>query len=163
MPFTFYGSWAPMILSTGVLYLERVRIAGSQGSDGLLTGPVGTTLAAIDGDAWQIFLEYSMDGGASWLPSPTIRTPYVTPVDGLGVDLSAFYDATKNLVEGAIVHFVYLNRQINPLGPTVPPFGFTLPPGSFRPPRPVPRASDCCSCCGERRCWCQRRRAPGRR
>jgi hypothetical protein len=163
MSFTFYGPWAPTILTMGVLYQERVRIAGSVSSDGLLTGPPGATLPAIDGGPWEVFMEYSTDGGVTWLQSPTVRTPYVTPAEGLGVDLSSFYDPTKNLVEGAIVHFVYLNREINPLGPTAPPFGFTLPPGSFRTPRPVPKPPEgCCSCCGERRCSCQRRKASRR-
>jgi hypothetical protein len=148
MPFTFYGNWAPMIVTTGVTYIERARIAGSIASDGPLTGPVYETLAPINGAVWQVYMEYSTDGGTSWLESPTIRTPDVTPADGLIISLSAFYNAAEKLVEGFIAQFTYLNREVNPLGPSEPPYGFTLPSGSFRPaPQSIGNPYACpCTC-----------------
>ena len=152
MPFTFFGRWAPLILSTGVTYVERARVAGSIASNGPITGPIGQQLAPIDGPAWQVYLEYSTDGGVTWLESPATRDPVVTPTDGLLVALYAFYDPTKKLIEGFLVHFIYLNPVINPPGPKQPPFGFTLPPDSFRPQpaiAPVPTRCGCkcgCSC-----------------
>jgi hypothetical protein len=156
MPFTFYGSWAPMIVTTGVTYVERARIAGSVASDGTLTGPVYETLAPINGAVWQVFMEYSTDGGVTWLESPTIRTPGVIPADGLIISLSSFYNATAKLVEGFIAQFTYLNREVNPLGPGEPPYGFTLPPGSFRPKPPSIGNSNICHC----GCVCTCRPAP---
>ncbi len=154
MPFTFYGRSAPLILSTGVTYLERARVAGSNASDGPITGPIGQRLAAIDGAAWQVFLEYSTDGGVTWLESPSTRDPVVTPTDGLLVALYAFYNSTQKLIEGFLVHFIYLNPVINPPGPNVPQFGFTLPPNSFRPQPPTPPIPAACGC--KCRCSCHR-------
>jgi hypothetical protein len=152
MPYAFYGSWAPLILTTGVKYPERVMVSGSNGSDGPITGPLGVTLPAISGNAWQVDIEYTADGGATWSPSPSTRDVVVTPADGLLVALFSFYDTSAKLIEGYDIHFVYLNPQVNPKGS--PPYGFTLPSSSFRPTPPNVGNGNM-NCC-KPKCTCSR-------
>jgi hypothetical protein len=136
---TFYGKWSLVVLAKNAVFQERVRIAGSLASDGPIAGVAGTSVAAIDGNAWQAFMEWSSDGGATWHPSRIHRLPGVTPTAGLIVTLNAD-DNTPALGDGdfndLIVQLTYLNRQVNPLGPSLPPYSFTLPPGAFRPRPP---------------------------
>jgi hypothetical protein len=144
---TFYGKWSLTVIGVHAAFQERVRIAGSEGSDGPVAGVVGDTIAAINGTVWEAFMEWSSDGGANWFPSRIHRTPGVTPADGLIVTLNAD-DNTPALGDGdfndLIVQFTYLNREINPVGP--PPYSFTLPPSSFRPQPPGTRCRCECIC-----------------
>lgn len=159
MPITFYGKWSLLVIAKNAAFDERVSIAGSAGSDGPVAGVAGQTVAAIDGTAWQADMEWSSDGGASWYPSRIRRIPGVTAADGLIVTLYAD-DNTPDQGDGdfndLIVQFIYLNRQVNPVGPGVPPYSFTLPQTSFWPQRggggkPSPCGCECICTCRPRR------------
>lgn len=162
MPVTFYGSWSLVVIGKNAAFEERVRIAGSTGSDGPVAGVVGQSVAEIDGASWQADMEWSSDGGANWYPSRVHRIPGVTSADGLIVTLYAD-DNTPEKGDGdfndLIVQFVYLNRQVNPVG-TVPPYSYTLPPSSFWPGRGGNRGSGRCRC--ECVCTCRPKKRPKR-
>jgi hypothetical protein len=99
----------------------------------------------IDGAAWNIFLERSEDGGATWLPNIVQRIPSVTPQSGLIVTLYGDDSVVAPQDSDVSVQFVYLNPQVNPPGPVPdPPYHFTLPPDKFWP---WPPALPCPSCC----------------
>jgi hypothetical protein len=159
MPVTFYGSWSLDVVGNVGEFEQRVRIVGSIASDGSVSGSVGTQLAEIDGDSWEVFLERSSDGGATWLPNLVQRVPSVTPKDGLIVTLFGDDSIVPPQDSDVTVQFVYLNLQVNPPGPQPePPFNFTLPPGQFLP-MPPPKL---CSCCCVHPCSCQVRKSPKR-
>jgi hypothetical protein len=139
MPVTFYGKWSLDVVGNVNEFQERVRIVGSLHSDGIVAGTVGTQVAEIDGTSYDIFMERSGDGGATWQANLIQRIPSVTPQDGLIVTLYADDSVVAPQDSDFIVKFKYLNTQVNPPGLSTPPFGFTLPPSSFVPPRP-PRA-----------------------
>jgi hypothetical protein len=175
MPNTFYGKWSlkvsavnDKVVGVSGTVQERIRIAGSQGSDGPIAGVVGNGIAAIDGTAWEVYMEWSNDGGATWSSNLVQRTPSVTPSDGLIVTLYAWQDLLLGPVPGTtppegfnlVAQFVYLNRQVNPLGPNQPVHSFTLPASSFRPQRPA--QGDSGRCCCECICTChQAKRSKG--
>ncbi len=86
---TFYGKWSLTVVGKSSSLEERVRIAGSLGSDGTVAGVVGNSVAEIDGSAWQAYMESSSDGGVTWYPSLIHRNPSVIPAEGLVVTLNA--------------------------------------------------------------------------
>jgi hypothetical protein len=136
MPVTFYGKWSLEVVGNVNEFEERMRIVGFLGGGSLATtvdGTVGTKVAAIDAPSWDVFMERSGDGGATWLPNLIQRIPSVTPQDGLIVTLYADDSVVAPENSDFIVKFKYLNTQVNPPGPSTPPFAFTLPPSSFRP------------------------------
>ena len=147
MPVTFYGKWSLNVVAKNAAFQERVRIAGSAGSDGVVAGIAGQGIAAIDGSAWEAIMEWSSDG-TNWFPSRVHRIPGVTATEGLIVTLYAD-DNTEALGDGdfndLIVQFVYLNPVVNPVGGT-PPFSYTMPQSSFWPPRVHPRPRCECEC-----------------
>jgi hypothetical protein len=157
--FTFFGNWSLDVTSNDQAFSQRVQIQNSANADGVLAAYVGAQIASIDGSEWQILLERSSDGGATWQHNQILRTIAVTPQNGLTVTL--YGDDSDSLVPGVdtnvIVELVYLNQQINP-HPAVPPYNFTLPSGSFWPQRPA----NPCECCGKPRCCCRLRRSRGR-
>jgi hypothetical protein len=164
MSVTFYGDWSLVIVSKNAAFDERVRIAGSAGSDGVVNGVTGQAVASIDGTSWQAFMEWSSDGGANWYPSRIRRIPSVTSADGLIVTLYAD-DNTPDKGDGdyndLIAQFVCLNRKVNPLGPGVSPYSFTVPKGSFWPPRGSGKLPGSCGC--ECVCTCRKPKARKRR
>jgi hypothetical protein len=146
MPVIFYGQWSLDVIGNVGEFQQRLRIAGSIASDGTVAGTVGTQLAAIDGAGWNVFMERSADGGATWLPNLVQRLPSVTPTDGLIVTLYGDDSVVAPQDSDVTVQLVYLNRQVNPTGPTPPPYSYTLPPGQFWP-MPPPRTCPCCCKC----------------
>lgn len=155
MPVAFYGKWSLVIVSKDADFQERVRIVGSSGSDGVINGVAGQGVASIDGASWQAFMEWSSDGGTNWFPSRMRRTPSVTAADGLIVTLGAD-DNTQELGDGdfndLVAQFVYLNREINPVGPGPSSYSFTAPATSFWPARPGGKPVCSCQCV----CTCQK-------
>jgi len=152
MSVTFYGKWSLKVIAKNADFGERVRIAGSAASDGIVAGIAGQSVAAIDGSAWQADMQWSSDG-ANWFPSRIRRIPTVTTAEGLIVTLFAD-DNTPEIGDGdfndLIVQFTYLNRDVNPSAPAAPPYSFTVPPGSVRPQRPPHEPGHCncvCTCC----------------
>jgi hypothetical protein len=67
MPITFYGKWSLEVIGNVEEFQQRLRIVGSVASDGIVDGTVGTRVAEIGGKAWNVFMERSSDGGATWL------------------------------------------------------------------------------------------------
>lgn len=152
MPVTFYGKWSLDVVGNVGEFDQRVRIVGSIASDGTVSGAIGTQVADIDGASWNVFLERSSDGGATWQPNLVQRIPSVTPTDGLIVTLFGDDSIVAPQDSDVTVQFVYLNLQVNPPGPQ-PPYSYTLPPGDFRPMRPpMP-----CPCCCRHPCTCYQR------
>jgi hypothetical protein len=155
MPVTFYGKWSLLVTGKNAAFQERLRISGSAGSDGIVAGAVGQGVAAIDGGAWDADMEWSSDG-VNWFPSRVHRIPGVTAADGLIVTLRAD-DNTPELGDGdfndLVVELVYLNREVNPLGPGAPPYSYTVPPDSFWPQRPGRGVRGGCGC--RRECNCR--------
>jgi hypothetical protein len=149
MPITFYGKWSLEVVGNVGEFDQRVRIVGSVAGDGSVSGAVGTQVAAIDGDGWNVFLERSSDGGTTWLPNLVQRIPSVTQKDGLIVTLYGDDSVVPPKDSDITVQFVYLNQQVNPPGPQ-PPYSFTLPPGDFWP-MPPPKL---CPCCCKHPCVC---------
>jgi hypothetical protein len=149
MPVTFYGKWSLDVIGNVGEFDQRVRIVGSIASDGSVSGAVGTQLAEIDGASWEVFLERSSDSGTTWLPNVIQRVPSVTQTDGLIVTLFGDDSIVPPQDSDVTVKFVYLNRQVNPVGPQ-PPYSFTLPPGQFWP-MPPPKL---CTCCCKHSCCC---------
>jgi hypothetical protein len=150
----FYGSWSLNVLSKEALFEERATIIGSQNSDGVVPGVPGNSVASIEGDAWEIEMEWSSDGGANWYPSRIHRLPGVVPGKGLIVTLAAD-DNTPQLADGdfndLILELVYLNPVVNPPGGGLKPYEFTAPEGSYlpKPLRPPEKnAGGCCCACG---------------
>jgi hypothetical protein len=148
VPVTFYGKWSLEVVGNDSQFEERVRIVGLIVTTAAPTNPtqllvigatVGTKVAAIDAPSWDVFVDLSADGGATWETNLIQRIPSATPQDGLIVTLFAKPDSVIPQLNMVTVKFKYLNTQVNPPGPSTPPFGFTLPPSSFRPPGP-PRA-----------------------
>jgi hypothetical protein len=150
MPVAFYGKWSLEVVANANKFEERARIIGQDmiGNErGVLAstvdGKVGTKVVSTGlEDAlapWYVFMERSGDGGLTWQTNLIQRIPSVTPQDGLIVTLYADDSVVAPQDSNFIVKFKYLNKQVNPPGPSTPPFGFTLPPSSFRPPGP-PRA-----------------------
>ena len=156
MSITFYGKWSLKVLSTSAFFMERAHIRGSNASDGVILGVAGQGIAEIDGTAWTVDMEWSSDGGANWHPSRMRRLPLIAPGEGLYITLGAddnTPEAGDNDYNDLVIHLVYLNRKVNPLGPDEPPYHFTLPPGSFWPPREPGGGGgstdqSCCCCCG---------------
>ena len=153
MPITFYGKWSLTVTAANGTFQERVRIAGSQGSDGSVPGVVGNGIATIDGTTWQAYMEWTSDGGTTWENNLiTVRMPGVTPQDGLIVSLYAsvlFRGPLRGNLNpdyfNLVVQFNYLNREVNPSGTT--PYSYTLPSGGFRPKRPSRCHCECiCTC-----------------
>ena len=153
MPITFYGKWSLKVVAVNGTYQERVRITGSQASDGAVAGIVGDSVAAIDGSAWEAYMEWTSDGGTDWGPNLIVaRMPGVTSSDGLIVTLYAsvlFRGPLKPVLNpedfNLVVQFNYLNREVNPCG--TKPYCYTLPPGSFRPKPPARCRCECiCTC-----------------
>jgi hypothetical protein len=164
MSVTFYGEWSLVIVSKNAAFEERVRIAGSAGSDGVVNGVAGQGIPDIKGSSWQAFMEWSSDGGANWYPSRIKRIPSVTSAEGLIITLFAddnFPGQGDGDYNDLIAQFVYLNRNVNPLGPGPSPYNFTLPKSSFWPPLgPGPRPDACeCECI----CTCRKPKRPKRR
>jgi hypothetical protein len=134
---TFYGKWSLDVTQAAGVFFNRFQIVGSVASDRIVPITVGTQVAAIDGDSWDVVPEFS-DDNVTWTPDDVERFPSVTPQDGLIVTLVANQFA---------VRFVYLNPQANPPGPAQPPYSYTLPPGQFWPqPPPPPVGPSCCEC-----------------
>jgi hypothetical protein len=158
MPITFYGKWSLDVIGNVGEFDQRVRIMGSVASDGSVSGAVGTRVAEIDGDGWNVFLERSSDGGVTWLPNVVQRIPSVTPKDGLIITLFGDDAIVPPQDSDVTVQFVYLNQQVNPPGPTQPPYSFTLPPGQFWPKRPPEPCPCCCKC----PCTCRVTKTPKR-
>jgi hypothetical protein len=153
MPITFYGKWSLEVIRNVEESQQRLRIVGSVASDGIVDGTVGTHVAEIDGNAWNVFMERSSDGGATWLENIVQRTPSVTPKDGLIVTLFGDDDIVAPQNSDVTIQFVYLNPQVNPQGPANPPYIYTLPPEQFWP-MPPPRI---CSCCCKCSCICHQK------
>src|SRR5260370_16396572 len=85
MPTTFFGKWSLDVTANVGEFGQRVRIQGSLNADGDLAASVGAQIAEIDGAAWQVFLERSSDGGATWQENlvqsvPTVPPPHASPV-----------------------------------------------------------------------------------
>jgi hypothetical protein len=146
MSFTFYGKWSFTVVGNVDEFLQRVRISGSLAGDGVYPAPLGATLTGIDGASWQVSLDRSGDGGATWQENLLQSLPGVTPQDGLIVTLYGDDSVVPPADSDVTVVFKYLDPLVNP--PGSPPSGYTLPPGSFRPPRPCLKLPGCgCSCC----------------
>jgi hypothetical protein len=158
MPTTFYGNWSLDVTGNVGEFDQRVRIVGSLNADGILAAPLGAQIPEIDGSAWQVFLERSGDGGATWQENVVQRVPTVTPQNGLTVTLYGDDAVVLPQDSDVAIQFVYLNQQVNP-PPVPPPFNFTLPPGSFWPQRPPPL----CECCCKAPCCCHPRMPKGKR
>jgi hypothetical protein len=158
MPTTFYGKWSLDVTANVGEFAQRVRIQGSLNTDGNLTAAIGAQIAAIDGAAWEVYLERSSDGGATWQENLVQRSPTVTLQNGLTVALYGDDSVVPPQDSDVTVQFVYLNLEVNPK-PIPPPFNFTLPPGSFRPQLPPRR----CECCCKVPCCCSPRVPKGRR
>jgi hypothetical protein len=158
MPTTFFGKWSLDVVGNVLEFDQRVRIQGSLNADGTLAAPVGAQIAEIDGAAWQVYLERSGDGGATWQENLVQRIPTVTPQNGLTVTLYGDDGVVAPQDSDVTVQFVYLDPQVNP-HPSPPPYNFTLPPGSFRPQRPTP----ICECCCKLPCCCRPIPAYGKR
>jgi hypothetical protein len=156
MPFTFYNNWSLTVttvaLPSGVE--TRVLIAGSQASDGTYPGVVGEQIASINGNSWQVTLQSSNDGGASWGDGVTLRNPSVTQQNGIIVTLTLLFEVIQDARPEFVVQLVYLNQQVNPQSPAQPQPVFTLPAGSFWPKLPGREAQACCCCCGKPMCGC---------
>jgi hypothetical protein len=152
MPTIFYGKWSLNVTGNVGEFGQRVRIQGSLNADGNLAAPIGAQIAEIDGAAWEVYLERSGDGGATWQENLVQRIPTVTPQNGLTVTLYGDDSVVPPQASDVTVQFVYLNPQVNP-PPVPPPFNFTLPPGSFWPQRPPPL----CECCCKAPCCCNPR------
>jgi hypothetical protein len=146
MPATFYGKWSLDVIGNVGEFEQRLRIVGSVASDGTVAGTVGTQVAAIDGDGWNVFMERSSDGGTNWDLNLIQRIPSVTPKDGLIVTLFGDDSVVAPQDSDVTVKFVYLNAQVNPPGPAQPPYSYTLPPGQFWPQLPPPVCPCCCQC-----------------
>jgi hypothetical protein len=158
MPTTFYGKWSLDVTGNVDEFGQRVRIQGSLNADGDLAAAVGAQIAEIDGADWEVYLERSSDGGATWQENLVQRIPTVTPQNGLTVTLYGDDSVVPPQESDVTVQFVYLNRQVNPQ-PVPPPFSFTLPPGSFWPQRPPPL----CECCCKAPCCCRPGALKGKR
>jgi hypothetical protein len=149
MPTTFYGKWSLKVTGNVGEFDQRVRIQGSLNADGNLNATIGAQIADVDGASWNVWLERSADGGATWQENVVQRIPTVTPQNGLTFTLYGDDSVVPAPDSDVIVQFVYLDPQINP-HPSPSGFGFTLPPSSFRPPRPLPL----CDCCAKTPCVC---------
>ena len=158
MPTTFYGKWSLDVTGNILEFAQRVRIQGSLNADGDLAASVGAQIAEIDGAAWQVFLERSRDGGATWQENLVQRIPTVTPQNGWTVTLYGDDSVVPPQDSDVTVQFVYLDPLVNP-HPSPPPYNFTLPPGSFWPQRPPPL----CECCCKAPCCCRPRAPKGKR
>ena len=150
MPVTFYGKWSLEVVGNVGEFQQRLRIVGSAASDGVVGGAVGTQVAAIDGASWNVFMERSADGGATWLANLVQGIPTVTPADGLTIMLYGDDSLVPPQLSDVTAKFVYLNPQVNPPSPVQPPLGYTVPPGQFwpAPPKPI------CPCCRKFPCCC---------
>lgn len=158
MPTTFYGKWSLQVIGNVGEFGQRVRIQGSTNADGTLDAAIGAQIAEIDGAAWNVWLERTSDGGASWQDNIVQLIPTVTPQNGLTFTLYGDDAIVPAAASDVAVQFVYLNPKINP-HPSPPGFSFTLPPGQFRPPRPLPL----CECCSRAPCICPPRMVNKRR
>jgi hypothetical protein len=156
MPATFYGKWSLEVVGNVNEFKQRARIVGSIASDGVVDGTIGTQVASIDGEGWNVFLERSSDNGATWQTNVIQRVPSVTFPDGLIVTLFGDDGIVLPQDSDVSVKFVYRNPQVNPPCPFQPPFPFMLPPGQFRPPLP-PRV---CPCCCRYNCGCHYSKKP---
>src|SRR6516162_6498065 len=54
---TFYGRWSLDVVGNVGEFPQRVLIAGSLASDGVIAATLGTIVPEIDGAAWDVFLE----------------------------------------------------------------------------------------------------------
>jgi hypothetical protein len=146
MSFTFYGQWSLTVIGNIHEFLQRVVISGSIANDGPFPAPLGAQIANIDGASWQVSLERSADGGATWQENLLQSIPGVTPQQGLIVTLYGDDSVVPAADSDITVVFQYMNPVVNP--PGAPPYPYTLPPGSFRPPRPCLKLPGCgCTCC----------------
>ena len=147
----FYGPWSLAVIGKNADFLQRVVIEESLASDGPLSGVVGQTVAAIDGERWTVSVESSSDHGATWRASRIRRVPGVIAPEGLIVTISSD-DAVPGGSDGdfddLVVRFVYLNKDVNP--PGTEPYPFTLPGDAFRPR--LPARNPTCGC--PRACSC---------
>jgi len=150
MSVTFYGKWSLNVIGNVGEFPQRLVISGSISSDGIVSGAVGTQVAAIDGAAWTLTMQRSEDGGLTWIENLVQRIPSVTTSSGLIVTLYGDDSIVPPLDSDVTAQFVYLNPQVNPQGPVPPPYSYTLPPGQFWP-MPPPRI---CRCCCESPCSC---------
>lgn len=129
---TFYGPWVMRIINHGV---GRVRIDGSDSSDGIFAGPLGVKVVEISGAQWTAELEWSLDGGTTWFPLTELgivrRIASVNDTDGLVVDLIG----ANVPVSRWSVSFIYLDPAANPRGPEHP-FDFVIPREWMRDPDP---------------------------
>lgn len=151
MAVSFYGSWSLVVLTKEAAFEERARITGSNGSDGFIAGVPGDE-SHVDGEAWQVEMEWSSDGGASWHPSRVRRVPSIVPGKGLVLMLRAD-DNTEQLGDGdfndLVLECLYLNEVVNPPGVGAKPYELTTPEDSLWPKRPSPPKETCpggCCC-----------------
>ena len=143
MPVTFYGKWSLDVIGNVGEFPQRMVISGSISSDGIVSGAVGTQVAAVDGAAWTLTMQRSEDGGLTWIENLVQRIPSVTTSSGLIVTLYGDDSVVPPLDSDVTAQFAYLNPQVNPQGPVPPPYSYTLPAGQFWP-MPPPRICRCC-------------------
>ena len=131
MPTTFYGRWSLYVTGNVGEFEQRARIQGSLNADGDLIASVGAQIPEIDGTAWQVFLERSSDGGATWQENLVKPMPTVTPQNGLTVTLYGDDSDVPPQESDVTVQFIYLDPDVNPK-PVPPAYSYTLPTNSFR-------------------------------
>jgi hypothetical protein len=123
----FFGPWVVAVQSKDAGFEQRVVINGAAVGGGVHPGVVGTAIV-VDGDRWELDLEWS-DGGP-WQPSAVRRTATFTPLDGLVVTLGGddgpFAGADHDF-DDLVVVVQSVDPALDPLHPDEIPFDFSLP------------------------------------
>lgn len=130
MPETFYGKWSVKVEQLNAGYDQRIVITGSDASDGVYPGVVGTFLPSVSGTEWTLTLEWNDNAGSGWQSSDIRRVASYAVDEGLAVRLGADdnYDAFQDYdYDDLIVLCLSLDAETNPYPPSPPPYDFTLP------------------------------------
>lgn len=123
----FFGPWSVTVQRKNAGFDQRVMISGATVGSGAHPGVVGTSVG-VDGDRWELDLEWS-DGGP-WQRSAVRRAATFTSLDGLVVTLGGDDGPPATAdhdFDDLVVVVQSADPALDPLRPREPPYDFSLP------------------------------------
>ena len=127
----FYGRWKIEVLQNDAAFAERFVISGSLASDGAYPGVVGAAPVTVDGQGWQLRLEWNDRMTSGWQQSQVRRNDAafsinqgLTAIVGADDNVEALRDHDFN---DELLKCKCLDPEVNVSVPFTNPFDFSRP------------------------------------